>query len=213
MNTYSKYCPNVFCAKCTEKHDKGETIAIETKFGKEHECIVFNLLYEKYGFFYYSIVRADGFNYQEFAKKKAERFHNWASIAEKKSEQAFKTSCSITDNIPLVQPILSGHHSEKRHRRDLEKAWNAMDKSVELSNKASAHESKSEYWGKRANTINLSMPESVEYYEHRLQELKEEHQKIKDNPDLRQHSFSLTYAKKAVNEHQKLFEIAKKLWA
>jgi hypothetical protein len=32
------------------------------------------------------------------------------------------------------------------------------------------------------------------------------------NPEKREHSFSLTYAKKAVNEAEKNFETAKKLW-
>ena len=35
----------------------------------------------------------------------------------------------------------------------------------------------------------------------------------KENADKREHSFSLTYAKKAVNEAEKNLEIAKKLWA
>lgn len=40
-NTYAKYAANVFVAKCADCHDKGETIIVETKHGKEHECIVF----------------------------------------------------------------------------------------------------------------------------------------------------------------------------
>ena len=55
MNTYSKYVPNVFLAKCSEKHEKGEVIEVTTKYGKENECIVFNLIYERDGFYYYSI--------------------------------------------------------------------------------------------------------------------------------------------------------------
>jgi hypothetical protein len=39
------------------------------------------------------------------------------------------------------------------------------------------------------------------------------HEFYKQNPDKREHSFSLTYAKKAVNEAEKNLEIAKKLWA
>ena len=62
MNTYSKYCPNVFVAKCEERHEKGETILVTTKYGKENEHIVHNLVMERGGFFYYSITRADGFN-------------------------------------------------------------------------------------------------------------------------------------------------------
>jgi hypothetical protein len=61
MNTYAKYCPNVFVAKCEELQTKGETITLETKYGKEHECIVFNYLGKtRDGFYLYSIVRADG---------------------------------------------------------------------------------------------------------------------------------------------------------
>ena len=40
MNTYMKYCPNVFVAKCEEKHQKGEVIIITTKYGKENEIRV-----------------------------------------------------------------------------------------------------------------------------------------------------------------------------
>lgn len=34
MNTYSKYCPNVFLAKCTDRHEKGDTVLVTTKYGK-----------------------------------------------------------------------------------------------------------------------------------------------------------------------------------
>lgn len=74
MNTYAKYCPNVFVAKCDEKHEKGEIITLSTRYGKENECEVWNFLYEKDGFFYYSITRADGFNCQERARAKAEKY-------------------------------------------------------------------------------------------------------------------------------------------
>ena len=71
MNTYYKFAPNVFLAKCDEKHEKGEVIEVTTKYGKENESIVFNLIFERDGFYYYSIVRADGFNVQEWAKRRA----------------------------------------------------------------------------------------------------------------------------------------------
>lgn len=70
MNTYVKFCPNVFLAKCDEKHEKGEVIEVTTKYGNENESIVFNLIFEKDGFFYYSIVRADGFNVQRNGRSK-----------------------------------------------------------------------------------------------------------------------------------------------
>ena len=56
------------------------------------------------------------------------------------------------------------------------------------------------------------MPESVEYYEFKLQQSKEKHQFLKDNPDKRPHSMSLQYANKEVKEAQKNYELAQKLW-
>jgi hypothetical protein len=213
MNTYSKFVPNVFLAKCTEKHEKGETIFLETKYGKEHECIVFNLVAEKDGFFYYSIVRADGFNVQEWARRKAERLQTAASNAEKKSTQYYKSSHDMVSGIPMGQPILVGHHSEKGHRKLLDKSWNAMGKSVEFSNKAESYERRADYWATRANTINLSMPESIEFYEFELERAKAKHEGLKNGTIERGHSFSLTYAKKELNEIEKKLKLAQRLWA
>jgi hypothetical protein len=212
MNTYSKYAANVFVAKCTESHEKGEIIILETKYGKEHECIVFNLVSKKDGFYYYSIVRADGFNAQEFARQKAERYNKWAASAEKRSTEYFEASQEGKDFLSLGEPIKIGHHSEKRHRALIERNWNRMGKCVEESKKAEQHESKSEYWEKRTNDINLSMPESIEFYEYKLEDAKERHEGLKSGKYKREHSFSLTYAKKAVNEAEKNLLIAKKLW-
>lgn len=47
MNTYQKFVPNVYLAKCEEKHEKGDEILVATKYGKENECIVFNLIFER----------------------------------------------------------------------------------------------------------------------------------------------------------------------
>lgn len=112
MNTYSKYVPNVFLAKCSEKHEKGEVIEVTTKYGKENECIVFNLIYEREGFYYYSIVRADGFNVQEWAKQRAERRYDWAQSAGQKSNEYFNRSNKDKDFLSLGEPIKVGHHSE-----------------------------------------------------------------------------------------------------
>lgn len=212
MNTYYKYAPNVFLAKCTEFHKKGDIINVTTKYGKENESIVFNIIAQKDGFYYYSIVRADGYNIQERAKAKADRYNNWAESATKKSNQYYEASQEGKDFLSLGEPIKVGHHSEKKHRALIERNWDRMGKSVEMTNKADQHENKSEYWAKKANDINLSMPESVEYYEYKFEEAKMTHEGLKDGSIERSHSFSLTYAKKAVNDAQKNLAIAKKLW-
>jgi len=213
MNTYTKFAPNVFVAKCTEQHERGETITLETKYGKEHECVVFNLILVKDGFYYYSIVRADGFNVQEWAKRKAERLQTAAINAENKSTEYWKASNEGSDFLSLGQPILVGHHSEKRHRALIERNHNRMGKSVEMSEKAESYESRAEYWAKKANTINLSMPESLEFYEFELEKAKMRHEGLKNGTIERSHSYSLTYAKKEVNEAENKLKLAKRLWA
>ncbi|MEG0929637.1 DUF3560 domain-containing protein [Algoriella sp.] len=213
MNTYSKFCPNVFIAKCEEQYEKGDVIELTTKYGKINESIVFNLIYEKDGFFYYSIIRADGFNIQERAKQKAEKYENWANSAENKSNQYYKASQEGKDFLALAEPIKIGHHSEKRHRALIDRNWSRIGKSVEYSEKASEHENKAEYWAKKANDINLSMPESLDFYEFKLEEAKQYHTDMKTGKIEKSHSFSLTYAKKEVNELQKKFDLAVKLWA
>lgn len=212
MNTYYKFCPNVFLAKCDAKHEKGEVIEVTTKHGKANESIVFNLVFERDGFYYYSIVRADGFNVQEWAKRKAERRLDWAASAERKSSEYFEKSNKDREFLSLGEPIKVGHHSERRHRKAIEDAWNNTGKAVAFSDKASEHERIAEYWEKRANTINLSMPESIDFYEHKLEVAKEYHAGVKLGKYPREHAYTLTYAKKAVNEAQKNYDLAKKLW-
>lgn len=212
MNTYSKYAPNVFLAKCTEKHERGEIIQVTTKYGKENESEVFNLIYERDGFYFYSIIRADGFNIQERAKAKAEKYSTWANAAEKKSNQYYEASNEGKDFLVLAEPIKVGHHSEKRHRALIERNWNRMGKSVEYSNKASEHENKADYWARRENDINLSMPESIEFYAHKLEKAKEYHEGLKSGKYPREHSYSMPYAKKDVNEAEKNLQLAKRLW-
>lgn len=212
MNVYSKFCPNVFLAKCEEKYEKGEVIEVTTKYGKENECIVFNLIYEKDGFYYYSIVRADGFNVQEWAKQRAERRRMWAASAEQKSNEYYEKSNKDRGFLSLGEPIKVGHHSERGHRKMIDEAWNNMGKSVEFSDKAVEHERVAKYWDKKAEVINLSMPKSIDYYEYKLEKAKEYHEGLKSGKYPREHVYSLTYAKKAVNDMQKNYDTAKRLW-
>lgn len=213
MNTYAKYCPNVFVAKCPEPHEKGETILVTTKHGKENECVVFNLVHFSNGFYYYSIVRADGFNRQEWARRKAERLGQWAEGAEAKSHQAYEASNKHRDFLSLGEPIKIGHHSERRHRKIIDEANNNMRKCVELSDKADRLKDRAAYWAARTEEINLSMPESIEYFEYKLEEARLQHEQLKSGEIAHSHSFSLTYAKKEVNELEKKLDLAKKLWA
>ena len=212
MNTYTKFCPNVYIAKCTEKHSKGDIINVTTKYGKENESIVHNFLGEKNDFFFYSITRADGFNNQEYAKKKAEKLKSASLRADRKSTEYYNRSNQHQDFLSMGEPIKVGHHSEKRHRKLYEDAHRNMSKSVELSEVSDNYMSRADYWKSKENDINLSMPESIEYYKYKLEQAIKEHQDLKSGIKQRSHSYSLTYAKKEVNKMTKNLKLAQRLW-
>ena len=72
---------------------------------------------------------------------------------------------------------------------------------------------KAEYYAKLTEKIDLSMPESIEFYEFKVEEAKAKHEGIKNGSIPRQHSFDLPYANKAVKEAEKNLTLAKRLWA
>lgn len=209
MNRFRKYCPNVWVAECEEEYKKGEIIELETKYGKTVECEVYNLLLRKDGKYYYSIVKQED---QTYAERKAEKYGNAAAKNEARSLENFKASQEEREFLSLGEPIKIGHHSEKRHRALLERIWNRYEKSVEFSQKAEEQRRKAEYWQAKAKEITLAMPESLEYYQYELEKAENYHNNLKENPEKRTHSYSLTYAKKAVNELKKKVEIANELW-
>lgn len=213
MNTYAKYCPNVFVAKCDEKHEKGEIIEVTTKYGKENECEVHNLVHEKDGFFYYSITRVDGYDAKERYRRKAERYGTYSQNAEERAESFFKRSQDSVRGIEPGQPILVGHHSERMHRAAIERANSAMSHSVAEWDKSKEYAEKADTYQRLADSVmNLSMPESLEYYSEALEKAKEYHEGLKSGKYPREHSYSVVYAKKKVNELEKNLAIAKKLW-
>ena len=87
-----------------------------------------------------------------------------------------------------------------------------MGKSAEFSKKAEDYENRAKYWEGKENVINLSMPESLEYYEHELERAMDRHEGLKSGDIQRDHSYSLTYAKNKVNEMEGKLKLAKRLW-
>lgn len=210
MNKFKKYCPNVWVAECDEKHDKGEVITLETQYGKEVECEVYNLVAEKNDKFYYSVVRLEDASY---AERKAEKYRNSQAAHEKKSFDWYQKSQEGAEFLKLAEPIKIGHHSEHRHRALIERNWNRMGNSVKEQEIADERARKAQYWEAKAEEINLSMPESLEYFAAQLEKAKVRQKGLKDGTIRREHSYSLTYATKAVKELTQKLEIAQKLWA
>jgi phospholipid N-methyltransferase len=79
----------------------------------------------------------------ERAEERSERFEDYSDSRAKDSEQAYKGVKQIADGIPLGQPILIGHHSERHAKRDAERIENGMRRSVKMWEQA-------KYWKQRA---------------------------------------------------------------
>ena len=79
----------------------------------------------------------------ERAEDRAERFSGYSSNRANDADTAFKEVKEISDHIPFGQPILVGHHSEKRARRQAQKIENGMRRAVQMWET-------SEYWTSRA---------------------------------------------------------------
>lgn len=74
--------------------------------------------------------------FRERRLERAERLREWATKRAARSSGQFKRAYDLVSGIPLGQPILVGHHSERRHRRVLERSDSAMRAGWEDSNKA-----------------------------------------------------------------------------
>lgn len=79
----------------------------------------------------------------ERQEERAERFSDYRDNRLADADAAHAAVHRIADNIPLGQPILVGHHSEKHARRDAEKIDRGMRKAVQMWKTA-------EYWKSRA---------------------------------------------------------------
>lgn len=209
MNVFKKYCPNVWVAECDDEYEKGDVIQLETKYGKEVDCEVYNFLFNRNGKNYYSIVRIEEMSY---AERKAEKYQNSATRNLEKSNNYYEKSNEGREFLSLGEPIKVGHHSEKRHRALIERNHNRMSKSVEFGGKAEEAERKAEYWEQKAQEITLANPESLEYFEKELEKAVDYHSKLKSGEIPQSHSYSLQYASKDVRELKKKVEIAKELW-
>lgn len=80
---------------------------------------------------------------QERAARRAERLDNRASKARAEGSARIGKARSIGDMIPLGEPIKIGHHSQRRHERDIErirsnyaKGYAALDEAKELADRA-----------------------------------------------------------------------------
>jgi hypothetical protein len=137
-------------------------------------------------------------NYEEKRQYKIERARELAVKAEKESDSRYKAASQISSYIPFGQPILVGHHSEGRHRRDLNRIDTNMRKSIEADDKAKYYADKAERL-ESSHVISSDDPEA-------LVKLTEKLQRMERNQELMKACNKIIKSKK-LSEIQKVEEM------
>lgn len=118
-------------------------------------------------------------DYFERKELRVERLREKADKMRAESVDAFSDARKIQDSIPLGQPILIGHHSEKRSRQDRDKIDANIKKSVEKQELAEYYDEKIKAAEKNTK-ISSDNPQAIELLEDKISKLKARQQKYKD---------------------------------
>ncbi len=114
---------------------------------------------------------------REKLEHKLEKRHEWAEKAESRAAAEFQAADKAVEGIPFGQPIMVGHHSERMHRRAIERAQGHSDNACAEYRKAKYHEDKARGLERRLeNTIFSDDEDAVE----RLQAKLEDRRKLQD---------------------------------
>ena len=146
------------------------------------------------------------------SQNKADKLLGYSSNAEDRSNKSYEDSREGADFLSMGEPIKVGHHSEKRHRALIDRNHRRMENSIKEQDKAKEYERRAEYWESMKDKIDLSMPESIDYFHHKYEISKEYHEGLKSGKYPKRHSYSVTYANKDKKKMKENLEIAVKLW-
>jgi hypothetical protein len=118
--------------------------------------------------------------YRERREAKADRLRGWADGREAKGTASVEKARQIADMIPFGQPILVGHHSEGRHRRDLDRINNGFDRGYGDLKKADEMRGRADNIESAvAGAIYDDDPDAIERLETKLAELEGKRERIK----------------------------------
>ncbi|MCB9597416.1 MAG: DUF3560 domain-containing protein [Sandaracinaceae bacterium] len=104
----------------------------------------------------------------EHQRQRRERAERRAERLERKADAQHTTARAELEHIPPGQPILVGHHSERRHRKALERSDQKTRQALETSRAAESAKSAAKRAGR---AISSDDPEAIEALEARLTEL------------------------------------------
>jgi len=139
-------------------------------------------------------------DYQSKKQERIERYRRRAQNAKKKSEQLHEEASKMASVIPFGQPILVGHHSEKRDRNYRGKIHNKFGRAFEEADKA-------DYWAQRAesaehsNAISSDDPEAADLLQAKIERLEAKQAMMK--------AANRIVRKKNLSDEEKIAELVK----
>lgn len=117
-------------------------------------------------------------SYAERKEARINRLHDRASKKGKEGNALINESCSMTKCIPMGQPILVGHHSERGHRKLLERSNNKMRKGCEALDYSDELERRAEA-AENNNAIMSDDPEAIRKIKEKMQLIEVAQEKTK----------------------------------
>lgn len=118
--------------------------------------------------------------YRDRREARADRLDGWADKREVRGSATLATTRGRADMIPLGQPILVGHHSERGHRNLLDKIDNGYRRAFEDLNKADSMRSRAEGIRSQADrAIYSDDDDAIARLRERIETLEAERDRIK----------------------------------
>lgn len=109
-------------------------------------------------------------NFEEKKQRRLNAAKDRIDRNESAADQHFQAADNIASHIPMGQPILVGHHSEKHHRKDIERIHSSMDKAHTALEKADYYRSRVS--AMESNTaISSDDPQAIEKLTDKLEKL------------------------------------------
>lgn len=118
-------------------------------------------------------------DYNERKLARIKRYEERTVQADAEANQRFNAARAITRNIPMGQPILVGHHSEKHHRADLKRHDSHMDKGCEAYSKGRHYEERADA-ARKNRSISSDDPEAVTKLTVKIEKAKGFQKQVKD---------------------------------
>lgn len=116
-------------------------------------------------------------DYEARQEARRQRYEELAAKNEQEASRRFGTAREIGSHIPMGQPILVGHHSERRHRADIDRIDNNMRAGVEADKKAGYYAGKAASVG--SGGISSDDPDAIDKLREKLAGMEAEQEQMK----------------------------------